>query len=129
MTSRPMARFFSGPIRLHSLALLRALPTGVVGMSAAMPGSVETSLILPSYDGRTKVRGGISMRSSVETALDDIVSRVDDHRAPGGAEVRNNDGLPCVAAEPVLPAPEVCSGCVPLPLRYQGGGQGHPRRA
>ena len=86
------------------LSLLRSLPTWVVGMSAAMPGSVETSLNLAVV--RTEERrfvAEISMRSSVETALDDIVSRVTTIGHLVGAEVETTTGYPAWRPNPSSP--------------------------
>lgn len=58
-------------------AFLIALPNGVQGMSADMPGLVETSLnmgILKCVDGELRV--AFAVRSSVETAKEALIARL-----------------------------------------------------
>lgn len=58
-------------------AFLIALPNGVQGMSADMPGLVETSLnmgILKYEDG--ELRAAFAVRSSVETAKEALIARL-----------------------------------------------------
>lgn len=78
------------------LDLLYALPHGVMAMSFAMPGLVETSTNLASVKmpepGRIVIT--TSQRSSVESAKRDIADRVAVVFGLAGAEVYHTDGYP-----------------------------------
>lgn len=87
------------------LQVLYAVPHGVMAMSFAMPGLVETSTNLASVkmpeEGRIVIT--TSQRSSVESAKRDIADRVAAVFALAGAEVRHTDGYPGWAPNPVSP--------------------------
>jgi len=70
------------------IAFLRAIPNGVQAMSGAMPGLVETSLnfgILCCKEGTATI--GISVRSSYESAKEDLISRLKALAGLAGADV------------------------------------------
>jgi len=70
------------------LDLVSAIPTGVVAMSPALPGTVETStsLTVASMDGGTVTLASMT-RSSNAAALDDVVATIDATARLAGAEV------------------------------------------
>lgn len=70
------------------IAFLHAIPNGVQAMSGAMPGLVETSLnlgILRCKEGTSSM--GISVRSSYESAKEDLISRLKALAGLAGADV------------------------------------------
>ena len=74
---------------------LQGVPNGVLAMSAAMPGLVETSTNLASV----KFRGGAievvtSQRSSIDSARFDAAAAVESVLALGGGKVVHSDGYP-----------------------------------
>lgn len=80
---------------------MNGLPNGVIALSAAMPGLVETSTNLASV----KIEGGVievvtSQRSSVESAKAAIASSVGSVFTLSGAEVFHSDGYPGWAPNP-----------------------------
>ncbi len=89
------ARCFSRESSRKLLNLMAAIPTGVLAMSPAVPGLVETSsnLGVASTEG-AKVKLTCLSRSSVMPALDAVILQ---HRALGelaGAEVSQPEGYP-----------------------------------
>jgi len=93
------------------LSLLCALPTGVMGMSASMPGSVETSLNLAVVRTEEKsVVTEISMRSSVDSALDDLAIRVGIIGRLAGATVDLTPGYPGWRPNPSSPLLRTVAG-------------------
>lgn len=79
----------------RALALLVALPHGVVAMSNDIPGLVETSTNLAavkSEEGVLKVL--MSSRSSVASALDWIRGKIEAAGALAGADIDHHDGYP-----------------------------------
>ncbi|MDH3252815.1 MAG: M20/M25/M40 family metallo-hydrolase, partial [Ignavibacteria bacterium] len=77
------------------LRLLAALPHGVIAMSPDIPGLVETSTNLATISMDEKeIMIGTSQRSSVASALEDIVQRVVMTGELAGAESEQTDGYP-----------------------------------
>jgi dipeptidase D len=71
------------------LDALGATPQGVIAMSEAVPGLVETSTnigVVKIGDGQTLVQS--FMRSSVDTGLDDVGQQIASVWAPSGADVQ-----------------------------------------
>lgn len=87
------------------LNVLYAMPHGVMAMSSAMPGMVETSTNLASVKmpGYGEIVITTSQRSSVESAKQDIASQVESVCRLAGAEVRHTDGYPGWAPNPGSP--------------------------
>ncbi|WP_274958203.1 aminoacyl-histidine dipeptidase [Millionella massiliensis] len=87
------------------LDVLYAAPHGVMAMSFAIPGLVETSTNLASVKmpEAGKIVITTSQRSSVESAKRDIADRVAAHFALAGAEVIHSDGYPGWAPNPDSP--------------------------
>ena len=81
---------------------LVGVPNGVIAMSQAMPGLVETSTNLASVkfvgDGRIVVTS--SQRSSVESAKTCVMRMVESVFALAGADVVHSDGYPGWAPDP-----------------------------
>jgi dipeptidase D len=75
---------------------LYACPNGVVAMSQAIPGMVETSTNLASVklSGEDTLEIVTSQRSSVESAKRDIADRISCQFMLLGARVRHSDGYP-----------------------------------
>lgn len=92
-------------VQRRLLGALYAVPHGVMAMSFAMPGLVETSTNLASV--KMPEAGQIvittSQRSSVESAKRDIADRVGAVFALAGAAVRHTDGYPGWAPNPDSP--------------------------
>jgi dipeptidase D len=77
------------------VALLMALPHGVLGMSQELPGLVETSNNLATVgvdDGRVKIVA--SSRSSVGPIQEALLASIRAAGSLAGAEVRTHDGYP-----------------------------------
>ena len=86
-------------------ALIDALvgvPNGVVAMSAAVAGLVETSTNLASvkFEGENEIVVTSSQRSSVESAKSYVMQSVDSVFTLAGAEVVHSDGYPGWAPNP-----------------------------
>ncbi len=80
---------------------LVGVPNGVIAMSAAVPGLVETSTNLASVkfeQGRIVVTS--SQRSSVESAKTYVMQMVESVFALAGADVTHSDGYPGWAPDP-----------------------------
>ena len=80
---------------------LVGVPNGVIAMSAAVPGLVETSTNLASVkfeEGRIVVTS--SQRSSVESAKTYVTQMVESVFALAGADVAHSDGYPGWAPDP-----------------------------
>ncbi|MCH5306383.1 MAG: aminoacyl-histidine dipeptidase [Rikenella sp.] len=94
------------------LDLLYALPHGVMAMSQAIPGLVETSTNLASV--KMPAPGTIvittSQRSSVESAKRDIADRVEAVFALAGADVHHTDGYPGWTPNPDSPLVRTAAG-------------------
>ncbi|MCC8063156.1 MAG: aminoacyl-histidine dipeptidase [Rikenellaceae bacterium] len=94
------------------LDVLYAVPHGVMAMSFAMPGLVETSTNLASVkmpeEGKIVIT--TSQRSSVESAKRDIADRVAVVFSLAGAEVKHTDGYPGWAPNPDSPLVQLSAG-------------------
>lgn len=92
-------------VQRRLLDALYAVPHGVMAMSFAMPGLVETSTNLASVkmpeEGKIVIT--TSQRSSVESAKRDIADRVAVIFSLAGAQVRHTDGYPGWAPNPDSP--------------------------
>ncbi len=80
----------------HLLNALYACPHGVIAMSRAIEGLVETSTNLASvkFQEGNKILVTTSQRSSVESAKHDIARMVEAVFAEAGAEVTHGEGYP-----------------------------------
>ncbi|CDN32400.1 Aminoacyl-histidine dipeptidase (Peptidase D) [Mucinivorans hirudinis] len=91
------------------LMALQSLPHGVMAMSAAIPGLVETSTNLASVKmGKGFVEVVTSQRSSVESAKRDIARTVASVFELAGAKVRHTDGYPGWTPNPESPLVKLC---------------------
>jgi dipeptidase D len=98
------ARVVSTEDQGRLLSLLYALPTGVIGMSASLPGLVETSLNLAVISTESdRILIELNLRSSVETALDDLASRVSAFARLARASVEFTVGYPVWQPNPAAP--------------------------
>ena len=81
---------------------LVGVPTGVVAMSFAMPGLVETSTNLASvkFEGDDRIVVTSSQRSSVESAKTYVMQMVESIFALAGADVAHSDGYPGWTPDP-----------------------------
>lgn len=75
---------------------LVGVPNGVVAMSFAVPGLVETSTNLASvkFEGNDRIVVTLSQRSSVESAKTYVMQMVESVFALAGADVAHSDGYP-----------------------------------
>ncbi len=77
------------------LSLLLALPHGVLAMSGDIPGLVETSSNLAAVsetDGRIRIV--TSSRSSIGSAMEEVLARIRSVARLAGAKVETHDGYP-----------------------------------
>lgn len=82
-------------LSLRMTALLNTIPYGVQAMSGAMVGLVETSLNLGILSCRKgQFHGGISVRSSYESAKEALISRLKSLSYLAGAEVEVTGDYP-----------------------------------
>ncbi len=89
------ARVMSAPDLERLLGLLMALPHGVLGMSPAIPGLVETSSNLAvALEDQGRVKIVTSSRSSVMPTLRSVASSIEALGRLAGAEVDAHDGYP-----------------------------------
>ncbi|MFR6634475.1 MAG: M20/M25/M40 family metallo-hydrolase [Alistipes onderdonkii] len=81
---------------------LVGVPNGVIAMSFAMPGLVETSTNLASvkFEGDDRIVVTSSQRSSVESAKTYVMQMVESVFALAGADVAHSDGYPGWAPNP-----------------------------
>ena len=81
---------------------LVGVPNGVIAMSFAMPGLVETSTNLASvkFEGDNRIVVTSSQRSSVESAKTYVMQMVESVFALAGADVAHSDGYPGWAPNP-----------------------------
>jgi dipeptidase D len=94
-TEEPLTEVIDSESTMRLLNALYSVASGVLAMSQAMPGMVETSTNLASVkmkDGRIEVV--TSQRSSVESAKWDAAHMVESAFLAGGAEVKHSDGYP-----------------------------------
>ena len=81
---------------------LVGVPNGVVAMSFAVPGLVETSTNLASvkFEGDDRIVVTSSQRSSVESAKTYVMQMVESVFALAGADVAHSDGYPGWTPDP-----------------------------
>jgi len=81
---------------------LVGVPNGVISMSFAVPGLVETSTNLASvkFEGENRIVVTSSQRSSVESAKTYVMQMVESVFALAGADVAHSDGYPGWAPNP-----------------------------
>lgn len=95
--SEACAEVMEPKAQLNLLCALQGVPNGVLAMSAAMPGLVETSTNLASVkyseDGEYVVVT-TSQRSSIDSARFDAAASVRSVFELGGATVKHSDGYP-----------------------------------
>ncbi|MFR4237021.1 MAG: aminoacyl-histidine dipeptidase, partial [Alistipes onderdonkii] len=96
---RPGARCPDAVGLVYSLV---GVPNGVIAMSFAMPGLVETSTNLASvkFEGDDRIVVTSSQRSSVESAKTYVMQMVESVFALAGADVAHSDGYPGWAPNP-----------------------------
>ncbi len=92
---------------------LVGVPNGVVAMSSAVPGLVETSTNLASvkFEGEDRIVVTSSQRSSVESAKTYVMQMVESVFALAGADVAHSDGYPGWAPDPQSHLLEVTAAC------------------
>ena len=90
------------PTQRNLLYALVGLPNGVIEMSLAMPGLVETSTNLASvkFEGDDRIVVTTSQRSSVESAKVYASQMIESVFALAGAEVSHSEGYPGWAPNP-----------------------------
>jgi len=77
------------------MAMIVALPHGVISMSYDIPGLVETSTNLATVKAQNgAVAIGLSSRSSVASALEALRQRIRSAASLAGASVEEGDGYP-----------------------------------
>jgi len=101
---------------------LVGVPNGVIAMSFAVPGLVETSTNLASvkFVGDDRIVVTSSQRSSVESAKTYVMQMVESVFALAGADVAHSDGYPGWTPDPPVPRkiPRTGNGLVrPDPAR------------
>ena len=91
---------------------LVGVPNGVIAMSFAVPGLVETSTNLASvkFEGEDRIVVTSSQRSSVESAKLCVMRSVEAVFALAGAEVVHSDGYPGWEPDPASHLLEVTAG-------------------
>ncbi len=93
-TSLP-EKVFTQTLHNQLINMLYAMPHGVIAMSKAISGLVETSTNLASVKiNGEKIVITTSQRSSVESAKTDIASMAESVMMLGGATVEHSDGYP-----------------------------------
>jgi dipeptidase D len=86
---------FTNDSQYHLLNLLHSLPHGVDKMSYDIPGLVETSTNLASVAINEKnAKIGMSTRSSIKSALQDLRDRIRSVAELSGAKVKEDDPYP-----------------------------------
>lgn len=89
------AEVWSAPATARVLALLAALPHGVLRMSDAIPGLVETSTNFARVrSGATALQVSMSNRSSVDSALRSTQARMAAFAELAGGEATQSEGYP-----------------------------------
>ena len=94
-TGRQKERVLSRADRDRVICLLSTLPHGVIAMSGDLPGLVETSTNVATIEtSEDTITVGTSQRSSVGSALEDMVRVVQSMGMIAGAKVETTDGYP-----------------------------------
>ena len=98
----PAASVIDAATQRNLLYALVGLPNGVIEMSLAMPGLVETSTNLASvkFEGDDRIVVTTSQRSSVESAKVYASQMIESVFALAGAEVSHSEGYPGWAPNP-----------------------------
>ncbi|GAB4169018.1 MAG: aminoacyl-histidine dipeptidase [Calditrichia bacterium] len=103
------AQVFSKNTQTKMIQMLYALPHGVMEMSRAVPGLVETSTNLAVLTTQEKQISVLtSQRSSVMSARDDIADRVTAIFEAVGAEAHQGGGYPAWTPNPDSPLLKLC---------------------
>ena len=99
----PAASVIDAATQRNLLYALVGLPNGVIEMSLAMPGLVETSTNLASvkFEGDDRIVVTTSQRSSVESAKVYASQMIESVFALAGARCRIRRGIPAGAQSPV----------------------------
>jgi dipeptidase D len=98
------AKVWTAAASRKALDLLNALPHGVLAMSNAIPGLVETSLNVATADGTDdSLAILISLRSSVASAMRTTKRALRAIAELAGADVQENDGYPAWKPDPASP--------------------------
>ena len=101
-------KMFSTDLHERLLNVLHTIPHGVLGMSHAVEGLVETSTNLAVIKtGADAVSVLTSQRSSVNTALDNVVSIMAAAGELSGARIHHTNGYPAWQPNPDSPALKV----------------------
>lgn len=108
----PAASVIDAATQRNLLYALVGLPNGVIEMSLAMPGLVETSTNLASvkFEGDDRIVVTTSQRSSVESAKVYASQMIESVFALAGAEVSHSEGIP--AGRPI-PSPNCWKSRLP----------------
>ena len=109
---------------------LVGVPNGVIAMSFAMPGLVETSTNLASvkFEGDDRIVVTSSQRSSVESAKTYVMQMVESVFALAGADVAHSDGYPGWAPNPQSVLLRKDRRSLRTPVRYGAQGACDPCR-
>jgi dipeptidase D len=87
-----------------AIGLLLALPFGVAGMSAAFPGTVETSSNLATVELQShRLKVQTNQRSAIMSRLDEITEKIEATASLAGARAASDPGYP--AWQPTLSSP------------------------
>ena len=103
LNERPeMDRVLDARTQFGLVYSLVGVPNGVVAMSFAVPGLVETSTNLASvkFEGDDRIVVTSSQRSSVESAKTYVMQMVESVFALAGADVAHSDGYPGWTPDP-----------------------------
>ena len=92
---------------------LVGVPNGVIAMSFAVPGLVETSTNLASvkFVGDNEIVVTLSQRSSMESAKTYVTQMVESVFALAGADVAHSDGYPGWTPDPASPLVALTVAC------------------
>lgn len=103
-TQNPSGQMFTKELTLNLIDFMASIPNGVQYMSMEIPGLVQTSLnngVLEEIDG--KIKFTTSVRSSVKSALDEIVDILRIQAERCGAEFKKNSEYPAWEYSPDSP--------------------------
>jgi dipeptidase D len=101
---RKPSRIFSPAFQHRILNSLNALPNGVISMSQAVPGLVQTSTNLGIvHTGDSQIRFVTSQRSSVPSELERICDMVCAVGEQAGSEIQQGNGYPAWKPNPNSP--------------------------
>ncbi len=103
-TQNPSGQMFTKELTLNLIDFMASIPNGVQYMSMEIPGLVQTSLnngVLEEIDG--KIKFTTSVRSSVKSALDEIVDILRIQAERCGAEFKKASEYPAWEYSPDSP--------------------------